>query len=93
VDHRNGAYRLCLRSAGLPIIGIKQSSERLTVGCAEVPAHQRDKVWTASGLDPVEEIEDLSPFHVPVLAGNPRSVVSQMLFGHVIHSLMTLSLA
>jgi hypothetical protein len=72
---------------------MEQSGEELKVGCAELPAHKRDEVWAASGLDPVEEVEHLCPFHVPVLAGNPLSVARQTLFGHVVHSRMTLSLA
>jgi hypothetical protein len=76
VDHCSGAFRRFLQSAGLPIIGSEQAGEALKVGCAELPAHKRDKAWTACGLDPVEEVEDLGPFHVPVLTGNPRSVVA-----------------
>jgi hypothetical protein len=72
---------------------MKQPGEELKVGCTELPAHKRDEVWAASWLDPVEEVEDLCPFHVPVLAGHPRSVVPQTLFSHVVHSRMTLSLA
>jgi hypothetical protein len=72
---------------------MEQSGEELKVGCAELPAYERDEVWAASRLDPVEEVEDIAPFHVPVLAGNPRSVVPQTFLGHVVHSLMTLCLA
>jgi hypothetical protein len=55
---------------------MKQLGEELKVDCGELPAHKRDEVWAACGLNPVEEVEDVSPFHVPVLAGNPLSVVS-----------------
>jgi hypothetical protein len=72
---------------------MEQAGETLKVGGAELPAHKRDEVWAASGLNPVEEIEDLSPFHVPVLAGNPRRAIRQMLFGHIVHARMTLNLA